>query len=211
MDELLRYDSEDEQGSSDINSDVVTGSQSSSVPRTPRSSTSDSVPSFDFDTDVDYLSTESEYEPDNDEAEVISSLEDDLRQWATEHKVTHRALNGLLSTLRKQGHVLPVDCRTLLATPQQNTTEPKCGGHYKYYGLEKGICRYLSLMDNNDVHLTVNIDGIPPHSMQGAISWYFFWWLRTLCLTTVLLLWSSSISQTQNMREKPTDLLLKFI
>lgn len=82
---------------------------------------------------MDYFSTDSEYEP-NDEAEVISSFEDDLRQWAVEHKVTHRALNGLLSTLRKQGHLLPVDCRTLLATPRQNTAEPKCGGHYKYYG-----------------------------------------------------------------------------
>lgn len=58
------------------------------MPGTPRSLTSDSVPEtshgFDFDTDVDCLSTDSEYEPNDDEAEVISSLEDDLRQWATD-------------------------------------------------------------------------------------------------------------------------------
>ena len=59
MDELLRYDSEDGHQSIDINIDVVAGSQSScsSVPGTPHSLTSDSVPEtsngFDFDTDVD--------------------------------------------------------------------------------------------------------------------------------------------------------------
>lgn len=172
MDELLHRDSDNGHQRTDDNSDVVAGNRStcSSVPGTPHGLTTDSVPEtahgLDFDTDVDYFSTDSEFEQIDDEAEVIS-LQDDLRQWATEHKVTHRALNGLLSTLRKQGHLLPVDCRTLLATPQQNTTEPKCGGHYKYYGLEKGICRYLSL-DSNVVHLTVNIDGIPLFKSSGV-------------------------------------------
>ena len=177
MDEFLCYDSKDEHQSIDINSDVVAESQSSccSVPGTPHSLTSDSVPQtshgFDFDTDVDYLSTDSEYEPNDDEAEVNSSLEDDLRQWAMQHKVIHRALNGLLSTLRKQGNLLSVDCRTILATPQQNTTEPKCGGHNKYYSLEKGISCYLSLMNSNDMHLTVNIDGIPLFKSSGVQLW----------------------------------------
>ena len=68
MDELLSYDSEDGHQSIYINIDVVAGSQSScsSVPGTPRSLTSDSVSEtshgFDFDTDVDCLSTDSEYE-----------------------------------------------------------------------------------------------------------------------------------------------------
>ncbi len=147
---------------------------SDNVPGTPHSFISDTVPGtsniFDFDTDVDYWSTDSEKEP-NDEAEVTSSFEDDLRQWALEHKLTHRALNGLLSILRKQGHLLPVDCRTFLATPQCNTTEPKCGGQYRYYGLEKGICRYLSQMESNDVHLSVNIDGIPLFKSSSVQFW----------------------------------------
>jgi len=104
---------------------------------TPQSVISDSVPgtSDSFDTDVDYWSADSEKEP-NSEAEV-TSLEDGLRQWAMEHKLTHRALNGLLPILRKQGHLLPLDCRKRLASPQCNTTESKYGGQYKYYGLEK--------------------------------------------------------------------------
>ncbi|XP_041835337.1 uncharacterized protein LOC121636092 [Melanotaenia boesemani] len=174
MDQLLCYsDSEDEQRT-EINSSVESGS--SSVPRTPLSG--DSVPGtsygFDFDTDVACF-TDSEHDDDEgegeEEGEVISSFEDDLRQWATEHKVTHRALNGLLSILRKQGHPLPVDCRTLLATPLQNTTESKCGGYYKYYGLEKGISENLRLMDSNEVHLAVNIDGIPLFKSSGMQFW----------------------------------------
>lgn len=122
---------------------------------------------FDFDTDVDY-STDSEQEP--NEAEV-TSFEDELRQWALEYRLTHRPLNGLLSILRKQGHLLPVDCWTLLVTPQHNTTQPKCGGQYKYYGLEKGICRYLGQMESNDVHLSVNVNGIPLFKSTGVQFW----------------------------------------
>jgi len=40
---------------------------------------------FNFDTDVDYCSTDSEQEP--KEAEV-TSFEDELRPWALEHKLT---------------------------------------------------------------------------------------------------------------------------
>ncbi|XP_063061794.1 uncharacterized protein si:dkey-242h9.3 isoform X6 [Engraulis encrasicolus] len=172
LDELLCCsDSEDEDES--IETAVVDsgGSQptaSESVPET----------SFDLDSDVACLSTtDSEYGDDDYEEEEeafeggISSFEVDLRQWATEHKVTHRALNGLLSILRREGHHLPVDCRTLLATPHQKTTESKCGGNYKYYGLEEGIRGFLSLMDSNDVHLTVNIDGIPLFKSSGLQFW----------------------------------------
>lgn len=115
-------------------------------------------------------STDSETYP-SINSEVTNSFEDDLRQWALEHKLTHRALNGLLAILKKQGHLLPVDCRTLLATPNTNTTETKCGGQYKYYSLEKGICRYLNQVERNAVHISVNIDGIPLFRSNGVQFW----------------------------------------
>ncbi len=78
---------------------------SDNVPGIPHSFISDTVPGtsdiFDFDTDVDYWSTDSEKKP-NDEAEVTSSFEDDLRQWALEHKLTHRALNYRPAVLDKE-------------------------------------------------------------------------------------------------------------
>ncbi|XP_013861902.1 uncharacterized protein LOC106516213 [Austrofundulus limnaeus] len=112
---LLRYsDSEEDPQNIDMNRN--------SMPVTQNCSDSDDVigvsDSFDCDTGMGYWSTDSEEET-NDDAEVTSSFEDDLRRWALEHKLTHQALNGLLAILRKQGHILPMDCRTLLAPAPQ--------------------------------------------------------------------------------------------
>ncbi|XP_061597513.1 uncharacterized protein LOC133460763 isoform X3 [Cololabis saira] len=124
---------------------------------------------IDFETDFDC--TDSESESMIADPEVTSSFEEELRQWALEHKLTHRAINGLLPILRKQGHLLPLDCRTLLGTPQTSSTEPKCGGQYKYYGLEKGIRSCLRHLEGQDVHLSVNIDGIPLFKSSGVQCW----------------------------------------
>lgn len=158
MDHLLQ-DSD-----SDDNLPVIANtSESDNAPGTPDSD-SDNVAgttnTFDFNTDVDHGSTDSEEELD-DEAEVQVNFEEDLRQWAIKNRATHRSVNELLSVLRKHGHPLPMDARTLLATPQDKASEAKCGGQYMYYGLEKGICRFLSQTKSNAVHLSVNIDGIP--------------------------------------------------
>ena len=123
---------------------------------------------IDFETDFDFTESESESVTADP---VTSSLEDDLRQWALEHKLTHRAINGLLPILRKQGHLLPLDCRTLLCTPQSSVKEPKCGGQYTYYGLEKGICRYLRHLEGHGVHLSVNIDGVPLFKSSAVQFW----------------------------------------
>lgn len=121
----------------------------------------------DFDTDVEYVSSDSEKEVLNDDAELdFPDLEENLRQWSTKNKTTQRSLNELLAILRKQGHLLPKDARTLLATPRAVGSEPKCSGQYIYYGLEKGICCLLSQTtsyryDHDSVNLSINIDGVP--------------------------------------------------
>jgi len=108
LDQLLCYSDSDEEAVENISNSVpgTPSCSSDGVPRTPDSVMSDSVlgasNDFDFDTDVDYCSTDSEQEP--KEAEV-TSFEDELRHWALEQRLTHRALNGLLPILRKQGHI----------------------------------------------------------------------------------------------------------
>lgn len=57
-------------------------------------------------------------------------LEQDLASWATKNKCTRSALNDLLVILRKQGHRLPKDARTLLRTPRTVEIAEKCGGKY---------------------------------------------------------------------------------
>lgn len=175
MEQLLRDSGSDE----DLLREDASGCEdipqtsSSSGDHIPRSiSNSDSGPEpldwSDFDTDQEYCSTDSETEQ-PDEGGI--SFEEDLRQWAVHNKTTHRSLNELLLILRKQGHLLPLDARTLLATPQRNTTEDKCGGQYAYYGLEKAICRFLAQAEAMDVNLIVNIDGIPLFKSSGVQFW----------------------------------------
>ncbi len=131
----------------------------------------------DFDTDVEYVSSDSEKEVLNDDAELdFPDLEDNLRQWSTKNKITQRSLNELLAILRKQGHLLPKDARTLLVTPRAIGSEPKCSGQYIYYGLEKGICRLLSQTksfthDHDSVNLSINIDGVPLFKSSKVQFW----------------------------------------
>ena len=78
----------------------------------------------EFD-DEDDLSSEGE--------DLVTALSDDLCEWASKHKLTRVALNDLLSLLRKHGHELPKDSRTLLNTPSQVENIAKCGGKYIYF------------------------------------------------------------------------------
>lgn len=93
-------------------------------------------------------------------------LEQDLASWATKSKCTRSALNDLLVILRKQGHRLPKDARTLLRTPRTVEIAEKCGGKYLYLGLETGllklVCQNIDFFkDNEDIQLIFNIDGVP--------------------------------------------------
>jgi len=70
-----------------------------------------------------------------------------LVHWATEHNVTHVALNGLLKGLKNHDcfNDLPVDSRTLLGTPKNmcsniRNIEP---GIYYHFGLAAGIRRFI--------------------------------------------------------------------
>ncbi|CAJ1073327.1 uncharacterized protein LOC127943657 [Xyrichtys novacula] len=47
----------------------------------------------------------------------LSSLREDVAAWAVETKQTHSSVNKMLAILRKHGHNLPKDGRTLLQTP----------------------------------------------------------------------------------------------
>ncbi|KAF4114378.1 hypothetical protein G5714_004601 [Onychostoma macrolepis] len=96
LDQLLCYSGSDEEGIEN-NGNSVSGTQSSfssdGVPGTPDSLMSDGVlgtsDDFDFDTDVDYCSTDSEQEPNETE---VTSFEDELRQWALEWPACHKKL-----------------------------------------------------------------------------------------------------------------------
>uniref|UniRef100_A0A1Y1LS05 Uncharacterized protein n=1 Tax=Photinus pyralis TaxID=7054 RepID=A0A1Y1LS05_PHOPY len=71
------------------------------------------------------------------------SLSDELRSWVIEENITQAAVSRLLSILRKQGHNLPKDCRTLMKTPRTNYENEIVknfeNGQYFHYGLAKAL------------------------------------------------------------------------
>ncbi len=123
-------------------------------------------------------SSESDTDSDTDSELHPSSLNDDLATWATEHKITHVALNSLLSLLRKQDLNLPKDARTLLGTVRSNRTEVqnKAGGQYYHFGLLESISGVLYsnmdiLRNMSNLKLQVSIDGLPLYKSSATQFW----------------------------------------
>ena len=77
--------------------------------------------------------------------------------------------------LRRHGHRLPKDARTLLQTPTSVQSVFKCGGRYSYFGLESGILKILSqnkcLLGDNSLKLSFNIDGVPLFKSTSIQFW----------------------------------------
>ena len=108
--------------------------------------------------------------------EPVADLAEDLTEWATRHKCTRTALNELLNILRKQGHRLPKDSRTLLKTPRSINTIQKSGGDYLYLGIESGISKVIAEHPEHfrridQIKLSFNIDGVPLFKSSSVQLW----------------------------------------
>ena len=82
------------------------------------------------------------------------------------NSTTRSGTNELLEILRKHGHCLPKDARTLLGTPQVGLVGEKCGGGYYYFGIKLNILEVLKQISvfvesNNNILLKINIDVVP--------------------------------------------------
>ncbi len=80
----------------------------------------DCLSHVDETEDVSMASVPDDSESDSESESDPTSLEDDLASWATEHKITHVALNSLLNILWLHSLNLPKDLRTLLGTVRLN-------------------------------------------------------------------------------------------
>lgn len=109
-------------------------------------------------------------------SDELSDLRSDLAKWAVQNKATRTSVDELLSVLRKHGHRLPKDARTLLGTPRQVEERELCGGQYLYFGLESGILKICSQYPDdfsreNHVLLNFNIDGLPLFKSSNVQIW----------------------------------------
>lgn len=129
--------------------------------------------------ETDYMATvldDSELDTDSESESDSTSLEDDLATWATEHKITHVALNSLLHILREHNLTLPKDSRTLLGTVRSTELQDKASGKYYHYGVLKSIKEVLHqniymLSNINKLELQVNIDGLPLFKSSAKQFW----------------------------------------
>ena len=78
----------------------------------------------DYDSDALVLSSDTDSEVadnlcDDSAEETAPDLGEEIAAWAATNKCKRSGLNELLDILRRQGHRLPKDARTLLKTPKE--------------------------------------------------------------------------------------------
>ena len=99
----------------------------------------------EFETDIEFISSDNTDIEDvrNDTHNGEHYFPEELASWATKNQLSRSALGDLLSILRREGHDLPKDPRTLLRTPRSINIIDKCGGQYIYLGIESRIIKLL--------------------------------------------------------------------
>ena len=110
---------------------------------------------------------------DNLSEDSAPDLVEEVASWEATHKCKRSALNELLYILRRQGHRLPKDARTLLKTPKMATVE-MCGGQYAYFGITSGIWKVLAQCPDfheDRIDMCINIDGIPLFKTSNIKMW----------------------------------------
>ena len=126
----------------------------------------------DFDESVEHEN----FEVDINAPSSPITLRKELATWATKHHCRRGPINELLEILRREGHSLPKDSRTLLATPMKITTSEKCGGQYVYLGIQRGVRQMLSkypsyLQKHESIDLMINVDGLPLFKSSNSQFW----------------------------------------
>ncbi|KAF2897770.1 hypothetical protein ILUMI_08401 [Ignelater luminosus] len=105
------------------------------------------------------------------------NLEDELRQWALQNKVSHVAFTDLFHVLSPLHLNLPLCSKTLLHTPRNviNRKQLHCG-EYIHFGLENCLRFLLSknpvfLNSSNVINISFNIDGLSLFSSSSIQFW----------------------------------------
>ncbi|XP_012555203.2 uncharacterized protein LOC101239790 [Hydra vulgaris] len=118
-----------------------------------------------------YVSSSSDNQDENFDGEINNIL----RDWSLQYKITHVALASLLCILKPYFPTLPQHPRTLLKTPTIfEVKKLKSGGDYCHIGLENGLKNCINdlfIPENTNIHLQINIDGLPLFNSSGVSVW----------------------------------------
>lgn len=100
-------------------------------------------------------------------------LKNQLRNWASDHRISKNALNRLLSVLQSNGmSSLPRNYRTLQETPINIESAHAAGGQLWHNGLRNCIENiFASVSRDITFHLKFNIDGLPIYKSSKVNFW----------------------------------------
>ena len=109
------------------------------------------------------------------DSETESNIQDFLREWFLSYKgLPINALTSLLKGLQKWFPSLPAEGRTLLHTPRNVEIANMGNGLYHNFGISESLNKKLStisLESLTELHLNINIDGLPVHNSTKNQFW----------------------------------------
>lgn len=110
---------------------------------------------------------------------ALFQISDDIRDWAIEFDITHKALTRLLHILKRHEIDVPVvDARTFLNTPRPHSYDVKTfsRGQYIHYGLGRALTTIINqtpqaFLGRTVIQLDLNIDGLPIAKSSKSQLW----------------------------------------
>lgn len=139
-------------------------------------SSSDNETLRDNDANVCICNTDEENSY-NEESHILyeKSWCEELREWAIENNITHKAITELLKIMsNKKIKSIPHDSRTLLHTIKEVVVNEVPPGHYWHFGIKNAlnvVIKKFSSEDLHELHLKINIDGLPISKSSKAQFW----------------------------------------
>lgn len=87
-----------------------------------------------------------------------------LQEWALKNRISHVALNELMTGIKYKYPKLPSDARSLLKTPRKVNVQNVTPGQYYHFGLSNCVEQLLSrypVKHLQFIKVNINIDGLP--------------------------------------------------
>lgn len=120
-----------------------------------------------------YFSTDQNSSDKSDAPVTDFNLQEFLRNWSIENRITLHATSQLLKGLKHIQKDLPLDARTLLQTPRIVLIEKMGNGEFVYFGIKNMLEKNAYNFPSNHVTLALNfnIDGIPLFKSSQTEFW----------------------------------------
>lgn len=123
--------------------------------------------------DIDRSTSDDEEIGDGDDIDMSIEFTDKLRFWAIHHRISHSAINDLLSILIFGGFAfLPRNSRTFLRTPPKVEITNVTNGQLWFHGIRKCLEITLSKIQNDiSATLDFSFDGLPLFKSSNTQFW----------------------------------------